>query len=65
MAAIDQFIQEALNKVNDNYFRDQRIAAFTPLAESKTNLVVVPQDDITNIGQVPVIKKVLEQGNDK
>lgn len=58
-------IQEALNKVNDNYFRDQSIAAFTSLAESKTNLVVVPQDDITNIGQVPVIKKVLEQGSDK
>lgn len=50
-------IQEALKNVDENYFKDQSITAFTNLAESDTNLVVLSKEDITELGQVPVIKK--------
>ncbi len=54
-------IQEALKNVDENYFKDQSITAFTNLAESDTNLVVLSKEDITELGQVPVIKKMLDQ----
>lgn len=52
----------ALKDVDENYFKDQSIAAFIQLANSNSNLVVMPKEEITNLGQVPVIKKMLEQG---
>lgn len=54
----------ALQTVDENYFKDQSIAAFVQLANSGTNLVVMPKEEITGLGQVPVIKKMLGQGND-
>ena len=54
-------IKEALKNVDENYFKDQSITAFTNLAESDTNLVVLSKEDITELGQVPVIKKMLDQ----
>ncbi|MDN2453639.1 SPFH domain-containing protein [Lactobacillus sp. UCMA15818] len=56
-------IQESLTAVNENYFKDQSIHAFTELAQSKTNLVVMSKDEVTTLGQVPVIKKMLDQEN--
>jgi regulator of protease activity HflC (stomatin/prohibitin superfamily) len=53
----------ALQTVDEKYFKDQSIAAFVQLANSDTNLVVMPKEEITGLGQVPVIKKMLDQGN--
>lgn len=50
-------IQNSLKDVNSNYFKDQSIHAFEGLASSNTNLVVLSKDEITTLGQVPVIKK--------
>ncbi|KRL00847.1 SPFH domain-containing protein [Liquorilactobacillus capillatus] len=54
-------IQTSLENVNGNYFKDQSIHAFEGLASSNTNLVVLSKDEITTLGQVPVIKKMLDQ----
>lgn len=56
-------IQEALNSVDSNYFRDQSLNAFKELANSNTNLVVLNKDEITELGNVPVINKMMEQQN--
>ncbi|WP_270344695.1 SPFH domain-containing protein [Ligilactobacillus agilis] len=53
-------IRAALESVSDNYFRDQSIAAFTKLAQSDTNLVVMSKDEITDLGNIPVIDKMLD-----
>jgi len=53
-------IQAALMEVGDNYFKDQSIMAFTKLAESDTNLVVMSKDEIASLGTIPVIDKMLE-----
>ncbi|MCZ0891097.1 SPFH/Band 7/PHB domain protein [Ligilactobacillus saerimneri] len=58
-------IQTALQQVDSNYFRDQSIQAFTSLAKSDTNLVVLSKDDITELGKVPVIQKMLEAQDKK
>ncbi|GLB46349.1 membrane protein [Philodulcilactobacillus myokoensis] len=57
-------IQSALGEVNDKYFQNQSINAYKSLADSDTNLVVVPSDQANQYGQVPVMKKMLEQGKD-
>lgn len=54
-------IQDSLKDVNGNYFKDQSIHAFEGLANSNTNLVVLSKDEMTTLGQVPVIKKMLDQ----
>ena len=53
-------IQEALESVSDNYFKDQSIVAFTKLAQSDTNLVVMSKEEISDLGNIPVIEKMLE-----
>ena len=58
-------IRTALQQVDSNYFRDQSIQAFTSLAKSDTNLVVLSKDDITELGKVPVIQKMLETQDKK
>ncbi|MGZ7897791.1 SPFH domain-containing protein [Ligilactobacillus salivarius] len=56
-------IQEALESVSDNYFKDQSIVAFTKLAQSDTNLVVMSKEEISDLGNIPVIEKMLEMKN--
>ncbi|MEY8662494.1 SPFH domain-containing protein [Ligilactobacillus faecis] len=56
-----QKIQAALQNVDDNYFKDQSIGAFKELSNSETNLVVLSKEEMTSLGQVPVIQKILEQ----
>ncbi|MCP9312283.1 SPFH/Band 7/PHB domain protein [Liquorilactobacillus satsumensis] len=56
-------IRKSLADVDPNYFRDQSIHAFVELAQSNTNLVVLSKDEMTTLGQVPVIKKMMEQEN--
>ncbi|MFT8566915.1 MAG: SPFH domain-containing protein [Liquorilactobacillus satsumensis] len=56
-------IRKSLADVDPNYFRDQSIHAFVELAQSNTNLVVLSKDEMTTLGQVPVIQKMMEQEN--
>lgn len=55
-------IQSGLSGVDEKYFENQSISAFSELANSSANLVVVPSDGITEIGKLPVVGKMLEKG---
>ncbi|WP_041814142.1 SPFH domain-containing protein [Limosilactobacillus fermentum] len=58
-------IRQALSSVDDKYFRDQSLLAFSKLAEGNNNLVVMDKDDITELGKVPVAKELWDAGKDK
>lgn len=54
-------LQDALSKAGDGYFRNQSLDSFNQLAQGPDNLIVVGKDEMTNLGKVPVIKKVWDQ----
>ncbi len=54
-------LQDALSKAGDGYFRTQSLDSFNQLAQGPDNLIVVGKDEMTNLGKVPVIKKVWDQ----
>ena len=58
-------IRQALSSVDDKYFRDQSLLAFSKLAEGNNNLVVMDKDDITELGKVPVAKELWDAGKNK
>ncbi|MGX7051586.1 SPFH domain-containing protein [Leuconostoc palmae] len=55
-------VQSGLTNADDKYFQNQSINAFTTLAESSANLVVVDSQKIDNLGQLPIKGKLLEKG---
>lgn len=58
-------IRQALSSVDDKYFRNQSLLAFSKLAEGNNNLVVMDKDDITELGKVPVAKELWDAGKNK
>ncbi|KOY76443.1 putative peptidase [Apilactobacillus kunkeei] len=58
-------IQEALQGADDKYFNAQSIEAFSNLANSDTNMVVVPNDGADSYGQMTTFAKLLKQNNKK
>ena len=58
-------IQEALRGADDKYFNAQSIEAFSNLANSDTNMVVVQNDGADSYGQMTTFAKLLKQNNEK
>lgn len=52
-------IQRALATADDNYFKNQSINAFTSLAYGNNDMIVMDQNKIDELGNVPVVKKML------
>ncbi|CUS25319.1 membrane protease family stomatin prohibitin-like protein [Paucilactobacillus oligofermentans DSM 15707 = LMG 22743] len=55
-------IQAGLSNADDKYFQNQSINAFSDLAKSATNLVVAPNDNVSEFGKLPVVGKLLGKG---
>lgn len=55
-------IQAGLSNADDKYFQNQSINAFSDLAKSATNLVVAPNDNVSEFGKLPVVGKLLGEG---
>ncbi len=53
-------MNESLDKAKDGYFRNQSINAFSQLANSNSNTVVVSGDNVSDLGKIPVIQKMLD-----
>lgn len=58
-------VQEGLAGADDKYFRNQSINAFTELANSDANTIVLSKDEVNNLGDVPVIGELLKPGAKK
>jgi regulator of protease activity HflC (stomatin/prohibitin superfamily) len=56
-------VQAGLTHADDKYFKNQSINAYSKLAESAANVVVVPNDDSINYGQTALIAQALKQDN--
>jgi len=56
-------VQAGLAGADDKYFQNQSINAFSTLAGSAANLVVVDGKDVSQLGQLPVVGKLLEKGS--
>lgn len=54
-------IQEALKNADSKYFNAQSIEAFSNLANSDTNMVVVPNDGADSYGQMTTFAKLLKE----
>lgn len=54
-------IQAALTEVDDKYFQNQSIQAYSELANSPANLVVVPNENAAEYGKIPVLGKLLDK----
>lgn len=54
-------IQEGLANADDRYFQNQSINAYSDLAKSKSNMVVVPSDNAQTYGQIPGLAKVFKE----
>ncbi|MCH4008974.1 SPFH domain-containing protein [Companilactobacillus sp.] len=53
-------MNDSLNNAKAGYFQNQSINAFSELANSSSNTVVVSGENIGELGKIPVIKKMLE-----
>lgn len=58
-------VQAGLSSADDKYFQNQSINAFSELANSPANTVVVSDDKIGELGQLPVVGKLLKKGADQ
>ncbi|WP_439426113.1 SPFH domain-containing protein [Oenococcus alcoholitolerans] len=56
-------IQTGLKEADDKYFQNQSINAFSDLAKSDTNTIVISSDKVASLGQIPVIGKLLQSGD--
>ncbi len=55
-------VQAGLANADSKYFQNQSINAFSELANSPANLVVMPGDVSGDLGQLPVMGKLLGKG---
>lgn len=56
-------LQNALDKAGEGYFRNQSLDTFNQLANGANNLVVLDKDDMSNLGKIPVVKKIWDKSN--
>ncbi|EHN59484.1 SPFH domain-containing protein [Oenococcus kitaharae] len=52
-------VQAGLREADDKYFQNQSINAFSDLAKSNSNTIVVSSDQVASLGQIPVVGKLL------
>lgn len=55
-------VQAGLATADSKYFQNQSISAFSELANSPANLIVVPSDGVTELGKLPAVGKLLGKG---
>ncbi|MCF6160190.1 MAG: SPFH/Band 7/PHB domain protein [Furfurilactobacillus sp.] len=55
-------VQAGLANADDKYFQNQSINAFSQLANSNANTIVVPNDGADQFGKLPIVGKLLEKG---
>ena len=55
-------VQSGLAGADDKYFQNQSINAFTTLAESSANMIVVDGKQMDKLGQLPIVGKLLDKG---
>ncbi|GKQ42209.1 membrane protein [Companilactobacillus sp. RD055328] len=53
-------IQSGLVEATDEYFKNQSINAFSDLAKSDANMVVMSEDKISQLGNIPAIGELLK-----
>ncbi|GBG93754.1 protease [Ligilactobacillus salitolerans] len=53
-------VQAGLTNADDKYFKNQSIAAYSQLAQSKANVVVVPNEDSSSYGQTALLAQALK-----
>ena len=58
-------VQAGLSNADDKYFQNQSINAFSELAKSDANTIVIPNDAADQYGKLPVVGKLLKTGADK
>lgn len=58
-------VQTGLKNADNKYFQNQSINAFTELAKSDTNTIVVSNDQVGSFGQLPVVGQLLNSGTQK
>lgn len=56
-------VQAGLSNTDDRYFKNQSISAYSQLAKSQANMVVVPNDDSSNFGQTAVLAQAIKESN--
>ena len=56
-------VQAGLSNTDQRYFKNQSIAAYSDLAKSQANMVVVPNDDNSNFGQTAVLAQAIKGKN--
>ncbi|HJE96173.1 SPFH domain-containing protein [Ligilactobacillus acidipiscis] len=56
-------VQAGLSNTDDRYFKNQSISAYSQLAKSQANMVVVPNDDSSNFGQTAVLAQAIKERN--
>ncbi|SEM50140.1 Regulator of protease activity HflC, stomatin/prohibitin superfamily [Ligilactobacillus sp. WC1T17] len=54
-------IQASLASVSENYFKDESLKTFSTLAQGPNNLIVTSQKEMTNLAEIPAIKKVWDE----
>lgn len=57
-------LQASLAKASEGYFRNQSLDSFNQLANGNNNLVVIDKDEMTELGKVPVVKKLWDAAQD-
>lgn len=57
-------VQAGLSNTDDRYFKNQSISAYSQLAKSQANMIVVPNDDSSNFGQAAVLAQAIKKRND-
>lgn len=55
-------VNSSLETATREFFENQSISAFSDLAKSPANVVVVPNDHVTDLGQIPAIGAALKSG---
>jgi len=55
-------VNSSLESATKEFFENQSISAFSDLANSPANVVVVPSDHVADLGQIPAIGAALKTG---
>ncbi|AYM01588.1 SPFH domain-containing protein [Levilactobacillus yiduensis] len=55
-------VNSSLESATKEFFENQSISAFSDLAKSPANVVVVPNDHVADLGQIPAVGAALKTG---
>ncbi|NVY97088.1 SPFH domain-containing protein [Lactobacillus sp. DCY120] len=57
-------VQAGLQDADDKYFKNQSIDAYKQLANSDTNLIVIPNEDNSSFGQTALLAQAIKKSKD-